>query len=74
MRWHELSALMKESFDVVVEPRRSGNKYWLVQQKVYYPISTPQFDRLLEGGYIDPDYRVERDLRYGSQQLIYRGR
>lgn len=76
MTWRDIEKLMREDhFDVCVEPRRSGNKYWLRQRgNVHYPISSPQFDRLLEGGYIDPDYRVEHNGLYGAEEMVYRGR
>lgn len=74
MTRRDIEKLIRDSFDVIVEPRRSGNRYWIKQNQAYYPITSAQFDNLLEGGYVDPDYRVEHDLKYGSQQMIYTGR
>lgn len=71
MTRREIEKLIRDSFDVIVEPRRSGNRYWIKQNQAYYPITSVQFDNLLEGGYVDPDYRVEHN---GGEQLIYRGR
>lgn len=73
MTWRNIQRLIKESFVVSVEPRRSGNRYWLRQGAAYYPISSLQFDRLLELGYIDPDYRIERENGL-AEQMIYEGR
>lgn len=74
MTWRDIDKIIRERFDVVVEIRRCGNRYWLRQGQAYLPITSLQFDRLLEGGYIDPDYRVEHNAQYGADQFIYRGR
>ena len=74
MTWRDIEKLIRQSFVVSVEPRRSGNKYWIRQNQAYYPITSLQFDRLLEYGYIDPDYRVEHNRQYETELLIYRGR
>lgn len=71
MTRRDIEKLIRDSFDVIVEPRRNGNRYWIKQNQAYYPITSAQFDNLLEGGYVDPDYRVEHN---GGEQLIYRGR
>lgn len=70
MTWRDIERVIKDSFEVIVEPRWKKNKYWIRRKLAYFEISSLQFDRLLEGGYIDPDYRVEN----GGAQLIYRGR
>lgn len=75
MTWRDIEKIMRDdSYDVAVEIRRSGNRYWLRQQRVYFPITSVQFDRLLEGGYIDPDYRVEHLAAVGADQYVYQGR
>ena len=74
MLWRNIERLIKEHFVIIVEPRRSGNKYWIRQGHAYFEISSLQFDKLLEGGYIDPDYKVDRSGPYGAEQMIYGGR
>lgn len=79
MTRREIEKLIRDSFDVIVEPRRNGNKFWIRHSEecglVHYPITAVQFDWLLEGGYISPDYRVERNVGlWGADVLVYRGR
>ena len=74
MRRGEIETLMKGGFEAVVDVG-ARNKYFIrKEEKMYFPISSFQFDRLLEGGYIDSDYRVDRDGLLGGEMLIYRGR
>lgn len=73
MKWTEIETMMKGGFEVAIEIG-SRNKYFVKKGNMYFPISSFQFDRLLEEGFVDPDYRVVRDPAYGSDQLIYTGR
>lgn len=74
MRWGEIETLMKGGFEAVVDVG-ARNKYFIrKEEKMYFPISSFQFDRLLEGGYIDSDYRIDREGLLGGEMLIYRGR
>ena len=74
MRWSEIETLMKGGFEVVVDVG-ARNKYFIrKEEKMYFTISSFQFDRLLESGYIDSDYRVDREGLLGGEMLIYRGR
>lgn len=73
MTWRDIERIIrKETFDVIVEPRWHRNKYWIRREPAYFEISSLQFDKLLEGGYIDPDYRVERINE--TERFIYPGR
>lgn len=75
MTWRDIERLMHDRFDVGVEVRRGRNKYWFRQGDVHYSISSPQFEKLLEYGYIDPYYKIEhRSGQYGADLLVYRGR
>lgn len=74
MLWRDIERLIKEHFVIIVEPRRSGNRYWIRQGQAYFEISSLQFDKLLEGGYLDPDYRIERNTMDCTEQMIYTGR
>ena len=71
MTWRDIERVIKDEFEVIVEQRWNRNKYWIKREPAYFEISSLQFDRLLEGGYIDPDYRVGHNC---GEQLIYRGR
>lgn len=76
MRWSEISELMKGGFEVTVDFEEcKRNKYFIRKGQLHFPISSNQFDRLLEEGYIDSDYRVERGTGlWGADQMIYQGR
>lgn len=79
MTRREIEKLIRDSFDVIVEPDQKRNKFWLRRPEecgpVHYPITALQFNWLLEGGYISPDYRVERNVGlWGADVLVYRGR
>ena len=76
MTWREIEKVIKhERFQVKAEISRSRNKYWILVGQVHYEISALQFDKLLEGGFIDPDYRVSRDAgQWSGESLIYEGR
>ena len=74
MTWRDIERLIKHSsFILIVEPRRTKNRYWISQGHTYFEITSLQFDRLLEGGYIDPDYKVTRYMD-GTEHLLYNGR
>ena len=75
MTWRDIEKLIREDFDVCVEPHQRKNRYWIRQRgNVHYSISSLQFEKLLEGGYIDPDYKVDRSGLYGAEQMVYTGR
>ena len=72
MTWRDIERVIRDRFNVIVEPRWHRNKYWIRREPAYFEISSLQFDRLLEGGYIDPDYRVEHIGE--AERFIYPGR
>ena len=75
MTWREIEKVIKhERFQVKAEISRSRNKYWILVGQVRYEISALQFDKLLEGGYIDPDYRRENSGQWSGEALVYEGR
>lgn len=75
MTWREIEKVIKhERYQVKAEISRSRNKYWILVGKVHYEISALQFDKLLEGGYIDPDYRRENSGQWSGEALVYEGR
>ena len=75
MTWRDIERLIKHSsFILIVEPRRTKNRYWISQGHTYFEITSLQFDRLLEGGYIDPDYRRENSGQWSGEALVYEGR
>lgn len=75
MTWREIEKVIKhERFQVKAEISRSRNKYWILVKQVHYEISALQFDKLLEGGYIDPDYRRENSGQWSGEALVYEGR
>ena len=75
MTWREIQSLIHGPYEVAVAIDEHKNKYWLRIYGVHYPISSLQFERLLEQGYIDPEYRMERGTGlWGEDQMIYRGR
>lgn len=74
MQWRTIERIIRERFEVVVEIRKVRNKYFIRQGHAYYEITSCQFDRLLESGYINPDYRIERDHAYETESMIYSGR
>ena len=75
MSWRDIERLIHSRFEVAVALDEHKNKYWLRIAGVHYPISPIQFDRLLEEGYIDPEYRMEHGTgQFGEDQMIYRGR
>lgn len=74
MTWRNIERIMHDRFEVVVEIRKVRNKYFIRQNKAYFEITSNQFEKLLECGYIDPDYRVERDHADETESMIYRGR
>ena len=79
MTWRQIEKVIRGKFEVAVEADCTHNKYWIRKTEpsgpIYYPISSLQFERLLENGYIDPDYRVEHgNGLYGADQMIYEGR
>ena len=75
MTWREIEKVIKhERYQVKAEISRSRNKYWILVGQVHYEISALQFDKLLEGGYIDPDYRRENSGQWSGEALVYEGR
>ncbi len=75
MTWREIEKVIKhERFQVKAEISRSRNKYWILVRQVHYEISALQFDKLLEGGYIAPDYRRENSGQWSGEALVYEGR
>ena len=75
MTWREMQSLMRDSYEVAVEVGSSRNKYWIRKGQLYFPILSFQFDRLLEEGYINPDYKINRGSGpFGDNLYIYEGR
>ena len=80
MTWRQVEKLIRDRFDVAVETEceTAHNKYWIKKWElsgpVYYPLTSHQFERLLDEGYIDPDYHMEYNHGLYGDQMIYRGR
>ena len=74
MTWKEIEKIMKGRYDVIVEVNRDKNKYFMLKDNVHYKLNSCQFDKLLEGGWIDPDYRLERNSMFGYERHVYEGR
>lgn len=72
MTWREIEKVMKNHYDVSVLILRERNAYILRSQGLEYKITSQQFDKLLEEGWIDPDYRIERNTV--TERHIYEGR
>ena len=76
MTWRDIERLIRrDRVQVIAEISMSRNKYWIKKEQVHYEISALQFDKLLEGGFIDPDYRVSHDAgQWIGESFIYEGR
>ena len=72
MRWTTITEIIAQPYEMLVELYPTKTKYFLIQNRTDYSITTKQFNRILLTETIDPNYTVCMDK--GIEERLYKSK